>query len=284
MTMEKKIRIGLICLIIGIISIYILLDLAIIPPGTEIDNVPIYFKSYPKIEIEKDWKNNQIIWIEGEYIVPKGVGGSQLLIPNTPYSDRIRWARDMSAEGPHVWYVQHIYLDEEDRNTSKIKPPEKYSIVKAKVEIEKEYNKKYTHWNMAKLLELEERYDVALVEKSLEKVSQILPKVDTYVKENFRNYIGTTPYFSYTSNRKCDEYKCVNGINMWFDKFWDPVQHKLLVRYIWSEDISNKKVPEGKRGFYYNVVVGVIQINVETQTIEGIYFDKTKHYFSLPIY
>ncbi|MBU3999864.1 hypothetical protein KKG29_01645 [Patescibacteria group bacterium] len=67
---------------------------------------------------------------------------------------------------------------------------------------------------------------------------------------------------------------------MWFDKFWDPLKHRLLVKYTWSEDISSKKGCD----FDFNVVIAVISMNVETQEIEAIYMDKTKSSMSCPIY
>ena len=104
-----------------------------LPDSDKLDNITIYFKPYPVIEINKDWDNNSIISFEGEYIYYRDVEGPQLLKTNSVYTDQIRWARDMSISDTHKWDIQHIYISTEDKNSLNITLPEIYGIVSVNI-------------------------------------------------------------------------------------------------------------------------------------------------------
>lgn len=257
----------------------------------ELKGIKIYFQSYPTINPTTDWRENSILVIEGEYIYLKGEEGPHLLKQNPMYYDFLRWPGNFSeptgGKGGLLGTENRLRLLLSVDHKIKI-VPEEYSIVKVKVELkERVRDPRYSEWE-GNVSEIETIYNFNTIKSGLVKVSEIQESLDKYVFEKYRGYLNleTMPRHFDGNNpdifqkQECEQYNCINGIDLWFDKYWDPVNHRLLVKYDWSEDISNKK----GCGFKYNVVRGVVFVNIQNQEVEAIYLDKDTAKMECPIY
>lgn len=248
--------------------------------------IKIYYRLYPTEDPTGSWSDGNTVWGEGEYVYPKGVGGSQLLEPTSTSHDFLRWPGNFSE--PHGGHGG--LLGTENRlplilsESSNIQAaPEEYSIVKAKVEL----SKKNSQWE-GKISEFELISDFDEIKNGLVKVSEIQEALDNFVFKKFGNYLKAKTAYKHFDGKNpdifqkqsCGQYGCINGLNLWFDKYWDPIKHKLLVHYRWSEDVSRKK----GCGFEYNMVTGVVVVNVGNQKIETVYLNKGKSRVECPIY
>ena len=257
----------------------------------ELKGIKIYFQSYPTINPTTGWKENGIFWIEGEYIYSGGGEGSYLFKQQNPqYYDILRWPGNFSKPGGG----RGDLLGSENRLRLLLSPdykiknaPEEYSVVRVKAELkERVKNPLYSEWE-GKVSEIETIASFDTIKNGGVNVSEIQEALDIYVFEKYKGYLnlktisrhfdGNNP--DIFQKQECEQYSCINGIDLWFDKYWDPVNHRLLVKYDWSEDISNKK----GCGFKYNVVRGVVSVNIQDQRVEAIYLDKNTAKMECPI-
>ncbi len=250
-----------------------------------LDRIKIYYRPYPTENPTISWVDGDIVWAEGEYIYPKGVGGSQLLKPSSISQDFLRWPGNFSE--PHGGHGGLLGTENRlplilSEGSDIQETPEEHSVIKAKVELNKENSK----WR-GKILEFETVSDFDGIKNGLVKASEIQEVLDNFVFKKFGRYLKAKTAYRHFDGKNpdifqkqsCEQYGCVNGLNLWFDKYWDPVNHRLLVKYDWSEDISNRK----GCGFKYNVVRSVISVNVRDRKVEAIYLDKDTAKVECPI-